>query len=261
MLLAIDAGNTNIVFALFDGAKAVGVWRSSTNARHTADEYAVFLRTLMQGAGIDARKIKAAIIGSVVPDANFPLLKLCRDHFHCEPLIVGSSEVDCGIQVLLDRPEEIGADRLINAVSAAASYKPPLLIVDFGTATTFDVVDAKGNYAGGVIAPGINLSLQALHMAAAKLPRVSIEPSKKVIGKNTNDAIQSGVFWGYTSLIEGMIARIKKEFGKPMTVVATGGLSQLFQKTVTSIDYFDADLTLRGLQKIFERNRQKKSVK
>lgn len=260
MLLAIDAGNTNIVFALFDGAKAVGVWRSSTNAHHTADEYAVFLRTLMQGVGIKPSGVKAAIIGSVVPNANFPLIKLCQDHFNCEPLIVGSPTVNCGIQVFLDRPEEIGADRLINAVSAAKSYKPPLLIVDFGTATTFDVVDANGNYAGGVISPGINLSLEALHMAAAKLPRVSIEPSKRVIGKNTNEAIQSGIFWGYASLIEGMIARIKKEFGKPMTVIATGGLSQLFRKTVTTIDHFDADLTLRGLQIIFERN-QKKSRK
>ncbi len=259
MLLAIDAGNTNIVFALFDSAKMVGAWRSSTNAHHTADEYAVFLRTLMQEANLDPRSIKAAIIGSVVPEANFPLAKLCRDHFNCEPLIVGSPEVDIGIKVLLDRPEEIGADRIVNAVGGVASYKPPLLIIDFGTATTFDVIDADGNYAGGAIAPGINLSLQALHMAAAKLPRVGIAPSKRVIGKNTNDAIQSGIYWGYTGLIEGMITRIKKEFAQPMTVVATGGLSRLFANAVQGIDHFDADLTLRGLSRIFERNQQKKT--
>jgi len=260
MLLAIDAGNTNIVFALFDGAKQVGVWRSSTNAQHTADEYAVFLSTLMQRAGLNAGQVKAAILGSVVPEANFPLTKLCREHFKCEPMIVGSPEVETGIRVLLDRPEEIGADRIINAVGGLEKYKPPFLVVDFGTATTFDVVDGGGNYAGGAIAPGINLSLQALHMAAAKLPRVGIAPSKRVIGKNTVEAIQSGVYWGYTSLIEGMIARMKKEFGQPMTVVATGGLSKLFANALTGIDHYDEDLTLRGLQKIHERNAQKKSA-
>jgi len=261
MLLAIDAGNTNVVFALFDGAKQVGAWRSSTNARHTADEYAAFLRTLMMGAGVEASAITHAIIGSVVPDANFPLIKLCRDHFGCEPMIVGSPDVKSGIEILLDRPEEIGADRIINAVGASIAYKPPLLIIDFGTATTFDVVDARGNYAGGVIAPGINLSLQALHMAAAKLPRIGIAPSKKVIGTNTQDAIQSGIYWGYASLIEGMIDRVQKEFGQSMTVIATGGLSELFRDVVKTIQHFDADLTLRGLHKIFEHNQPKHQTK
>src|SRR5262249_9053331 len=150
-------------------------------------------------------------------------------------------------KILLDHPDEIGADRIVNAVGGLAKYKPPLLIVDFGTATTFDVVDRDGNYAGGAIAPGINLSLQALHMPAAKLPSIGIAPSTRVIGKNTNEAIQSGIYWGYTGLIEGMIARIKKEFKKPMTVVATGGLATLFAKNVKGIKHFDADLTLRGL--------------
>ena len=256
MLLAIDAGNTNIVFALFEGAKQVAVWRSSTNAQHTADEYAVFLQTLMQQNVLANTKVTAAIMASVVPEANFPLMQLCREHFKCEPLVVGSKEVDNGIKVLLDRPEEIGADRIVNAVGGSTSYKGPLLLVDFGTATTFDVVDGQGNYVGGAIAPGINLSLQALHMAAAKLPRVGIEPSKHVIGKSTVDAIQSGIFWGYTGLIEGMIVRIKREFGAPMTVIATGGLSKLFSSAVNGIDHFDQDLTLRGLYKIYERNRK-----
>jgi type III pantothenate kinase len=144
---------------------------------------------------------------------------------------------------------------VVNAVGGATAHKPPLLIVDFGTATTFDVVDAQGNYAGGAIAPGINLSLRALHMAAARLPRVGIAPTRNVIGKNTKDAIQSGIFWGYTGLIEGMITRIKQEFGKPMTVIATGGLAPLFKDSIKSIDHFDADLTLRGLNKIYQRNR------
>jgi type III pantothenate kinase len=256
MLLTIDAGNTNIVFALFNGDTAVGVWRSATNTQRTADEYAVFLHSLIQSAGLDITNVDAAILGSVVPEANFQLVRLCRDHFKCEPLIVGTPNVDTGIKILLDRPEEVGADRIVNAVSGGITYKPPLLIIDFGTATTFDVVDGDGNYCGGAIAPGISLSLQALHMAAAKLPRIGIMPTRQVIGRNTHDAIQSGIYWGYTSLIEGMMSRIEHEFGKSMTVVATGGLSRLFANTVQGIDYFDADLTLRGLQKIFERNQQ-----
>jgi type III pantothenate kinase len=259
MLLAIDAGNTNIVFALFDGSKIAGAWRRATNAQHTADEHAAFLRTMMAEASLDPRAIKAAIMASVVPEANFHLGKLCSDHFHCELLTIGDPALDIGIKILLDRPEEIGADRIVNAVGGAATHKPPLLIVDFGTATTFDVVDADGNYCGGAIAPGINLSLQALHTAAAKLPRVGIAPSKHVIGKNTNDAIKSGVYWGYAGLIEGLVTRIKKEFGAPLTVIATGGLSRLFAGAVEGIDHFDADVTLRGLYKIYERNRAKKS--
>jgi type III pantothenate kinase len=261
MLLAIDAGNTNIVFALFEGQKLLGAWRSSTDAHHTKDEYAVFLRTLMKDAGHDPAKVTDAIIGSVVPDANFPLISLCRDAFGCEPLMVGTKSVDCGIKVLLNQPDEIGADRIVNAVSGAASYKPPLLVLDFGTATTFDVIDSDGNYAGGAIAPGINLSLEALHMAAAKLPRVSIAPTERVIGKNTQEAIQSGIFWGYAGLIEGMIKRIKAEHGKPMTVIATGGLSRLFEKAVPGIEHFDDDLTLRGLALIFERNKKAQKQK
>ena len=255
MLLAIDAGNTNIVFALFKEDAILGVWRSTTNAQRTADEYAVFLDTLMRAQGIDPQKVGAAIIGSVVPDANFHLVSLCRKHFHCEPLIVGTPQVDTGIRILLDRPEEIGADRLINAVGGMAKYKPSLLIIDFGTATTFDVVDVGGDYCGGAIAPGINLSIQALHMAAAKLPRINIAVPQRVIGKNTTEAIQSGIYWGYASLIEGMIARIKQEHGKPMTVISTGGLAQLFSQAVRVIDHFDADLTLRGLHHIYARNK------
>ena len=257
MLLAIDAGNTNIVFAVFEGEKMLGSWRSATNTQRTADEYAVFLRTLMQDKGLDSKKIDTAIMASVVPDANFNLTKLCRDHYHCEPLMIGDPALDVGIKILLDRPEEIGADRIINAVGGMASYKPPLLIIDFGTATTFDVVDADGNYAGGAIAPGINLSLQALHMAAAKLPRIEAAKPKRVTGKNTIEAIQSGIFWGYVGLIEGLVGRLKMENGKSMTVVATGGLAKIFSGAVEGIDHYDADLTLRGLLKIYERNKKR----
>ena len=258
MLLAIDVGNTNTVFALFVNRTMLGAWRSVTLAQRTADEYAVFLRTLIQEKGIDLHGVKAAIIGSVVPEANFNLTKLCREHFHCEPLMVGTPQVETGIKILLDRPEEIGADRIINAVGGCLAFKPPLLIIDFGTATTFDVVDGDGNYAGGAIAPGINLSLQALHMAAAKLPRIGIAPTKTVIGKNTNDAIRSGIYWGYTGLIEGMIKRIKAEFGQPMTVIATGGLAPLFAEAVQGIDHLSDNLTLNGLAEIYERTHTKR---
>jgi len=257
MLLAIDAGNTNTVFALFDGAAQRGAWRAATNAQRTADEYAAFLKPLMREAGLAAEAVTAAIIGSVVPDANFNLLKLCRDHFGCEPMIVGKADVLPGIKIKIARPDETGADRIINAVAGVAAYKPPLLLVDFGTATTFDVVDAEGDYAGGVIAPGINLSLKALHMAAAKLPSVAITRPASVIGTGTVSAIQSGIYWGYVGLIEGLITRIVAEFGQPMTVIATGGLAALFKDALPAIAHIDPDLTLRGLQLIYERNRKR----
>lgn len=256
MLLAIDAGNTNTVFALFDGDKMVGMWRATTQAQRTTDEYAVFLKTVMEEAGLEKRKVSAAILGSVVPDANHQLLRLCHKLFSCTPLIVGAPGVDLGLKIMLDRPEEVGADRLINAVAGVASYKPPLLIIDFGTATTFDVVDAQGNYCGGAIAPGINLSLQALHMAAAKLPRVGVARPDKVIGTNTVEAIKSGTFWGYAGLIDGLIGRIKAEYGHPMSVIATGGLAPLFKDALPAIEHLDSDLTLRGLHALYERNKK-----
>lgn len=256
MLLAIDAGNTNTVFALFDEGVQVGLWRAVTNAQRTADEYAVFLKSLMAQKNIDPARVSDAIIGSVVPDVNFHMVRLCRDHFGCEPLMVGAPEVQTGIKILIDRPEELGADRLINAVAGVAKYKTPLLIVDFGTATTFDVVDEAGNYIGGAIAPGVNLSIRALHMAAAKLPSVAVARPPKVIATNTVTAIQSGIFWGYAAMVEGLIQRTKAEYGKAMTVVATGGLASLFRETIPSIEHIDQDLTLRGLSLIFERNKK-----
>lgn len=258
MLLAIDAGNTNIVFALFDGTKEIAVWRAATNTQRTADEFAAFLRQMMAQIGLESTAVTDTIIGSVVPDINFSLFKLCRDHFGSEPLIIGSPNVETGVKVLIDRPEELGADRLINAVSGIERYKGSLLIIDFGTATTFDVIDADGNYRGGCIAPGINLSLRALHMAAAKLPSVAVARPPKVIATGTVTAIQSGVYWGYVGLIEGLISRTKDEFGAPMTVIATGGLASLMSGAVPNIDHVDPDLTLRGLSLIFERNRNKR---
>ncbi|CAA7611819.1 Type III pantothenate kinase [Magnetospirillum sp. LM-5] len=256
MLLAIDAGNTNIVFAVFDGEQVKGEWRASTHTDRTADELGVWLMQLLTTAGMRREDITSAIIASVVPAMVFSLKTLCRRYFACDPVVVGDEGVQLGIQVLLDRPEEVGADRLVNAVAAHMCYQGPLIVIDFGTATTFDVVDAEGNYCGGAIAPGINLSLEALHMAAAKLPRVAIGRPKQVIGKATVPAMQSGIFWGYVGLIEGLVRRIEEEAGAKMLVVATGGLAPLFAEATPVIGKLDPDLTLRGLLEIHRRNKR-----
>jgi type III pantothenate kinase len=260
MLLAIDAGNTNTVFAVFDGHDCRAVWRSATEARRTADEYAVWLDQVMRRDGIDPKDIDQAIIASVVPSANFNLSRLCTERYSARPLIVGEDGVYLGIETLLDRPEDVGADRLVNAVAAFDAVGGPVIVVDFGTATTFDVVDGDGNYRGGAIAPGINLSLEALHQAAAKLPKVDIVKPARVIGKSTVQAMQSGIFWGYVGLIEGLIGRMRAEMigngiGAPRSVVATGGLATLFAEATPSIERTDDELTLRGLSIINQLNR------
>lgn len=254
MLLAIDAGNTNIVFAVFSGKELLGSWRALSKADRTADEHAVFLRAWLAEAKIDPAKLQAAIISSVVPDANFQLARLCSVHLELQPIFVGDPKLDVGVKVKLDRPEEIGADRIVNAVATLAQYKPPFLVIDFGTATTIDYIDAEGSYCGGAIAPGANLSLQALHMAAAKLPRVAMAKPHRLIGTNTVTAMQSGIFWGYIGMIEGLVTRMQKEVGHKLPVIATGGLSSLFATATDIFTHRDVDLTLRGLQIIYERN-------
>jgi len=255
MLLAIDSGNTNIVFAIFnDSGEIEGEWRSSSSTDRTADEFGIWLTQLMELDGIDRGAVKAAIIASVVPAALFSLKTLCRKYFNCDPLVIGEGDIDLGIKVLVDRPEEVGADRLVNAVAAQGGYGGPLIIVDFGTATTFDVIDGDGNYTGGVIAPGINLSLEALHQAAAKLPRVAIGKPPRVIGKGTVEAMQSGIYYGYISMIEGLVARIQEESGLEMEVIATGGLAPLFADATDVIVRADPDLTLKGLLAVHRRN-------
>ena len=254
MLLAIDAGNTNVVFAIYDGERQRGLWRIGTDRKRTADEYMVWLIQLMALKGLKAVDIHGAVIASVVPGATFNLKRLCKDHFGCEPVIVGQPEVELGTRALVDKPEEVGADRLVNTVAAFASYKSALIVIDFGTATTFDVVDEDGNYRGGVIAPGLNLSLEALQLAASKLPRIEIVQPPAVIGTNTIECMQSGMFWGYVGLIEGLVARIRAEFGRPMKVVATGGLAVFFAKATHVIEHTDGELTLRGLLLIHKRN-------
>ncbi len=260
MLLAIDAGNTNIVFAVCDQGAIKAQWRAATKTSRTADEYAVWLAQLLGLEGLSFADLSEAIIATVVPAALFDLRTLCRHYLHCEPLVVGAPGVDLGIGVKVDRPQSVGADRLVNAVAAHARYRGPLIVVDFGTATTFDVVGANGDYEGGIIAPGVNLSVEALHQAAAMLPRVAVERTDKVIGKDTVPAMQSGIYWGYVSLVEGLVARITSEYGKPMTVVATGGLAPLFQRQISAIEQVDPDLTISGLTLIHARNKARQSA-
>ena len=258
MLLAIDLGNTNVVCAVYDGDELRGSWRVSTNPHRTADEYAVWLIQLMAMAGVTPADIDATIIGSVVPEATFNLSRLCQRYFNHEPLIVGRPDCFLGIGVDVDMPaEEVGADRVANAVAAQDRYRPPLIVVDFGTATTFDVVDRVGNYCGGVIAPGINLSLRALDMAAAQLPRIGIRRPARVVGRSTIPAMQSGVFWGYVGLVEGIVGRIRAERCEAMDVLATGGLAPLIAGATAAIDHVEPDLTLWGLRLIHRKNRNR----
>ncbi len=260
MLLAIDVGNTNIVFAICEGEAIRWRWRISTDGQRTADEYAVWLHQLMQLEGVERTLIDAAIIATVVPPTLFNLQRLCRKYFNVEPIVVAQG-LEYGLRIDMPNPAEVGADRIVNAVAAQAEHAGNLVIVDFGTATTFDVV-VDGAYVGGVIAPGINLSMDALYMAAAKLPRIAVEPPAEglgVIGKGTVHAMQSGVFWGYVGLIEGLVARIGAELGAPAKVIATGGLATLFHRHTSAIDAVDGDLTIRGLIRINTLNEKKKT--
>lgn len=252
MLLAIDVGNTNSVIALFDGDNSVAQWRASTSTTRTADEYAVWLSQLMEFHGQKLTDVSECIISTVVPQSLFHLRNLSRRYFNCEPFVIGHDNIP-GVEVRISKPSEAGADRLVNAVGAFTAHGGPLVVVDSGTATNFDIVGADGAFEGGIIAPGINLSMQALHEAAARLPRIAIEKPRQVIGTDTVGAMQTGVFWGYISLIEGLIERIKKEYAKPMKVVATGGIASLFEGQTDAIDIFDHDLTIRGLLEISKR--------
>lgn len=256
MLLAIDSGNTNVVFAVSENGDRKGVWRYHNNPRRTADEYAVWLTQLLGLSGIEPKDIDAAIIGSVVPEARFNLITLCQDYFDCEPMVIGDPDIDLGLQVLLDRPDLVGADRIVNAVAAHGRYDGAMIIVDFGTATTFDVINEDGDYVGGLIAPGINLSVDALYRASALLPRVHVQKPDSVIGKATVPAMLSGIYWGYIAMIEGLVHRIREEYGADLTVIATGGLAPLFAESTDVMEHIDRNLTIRGLEEVYRRNRK-----
>jgi len=255
MLLAIDTGNTNTLFAIHDGKDWVVEWRIATNASRTADEYAVWFRQLMDMQGLKFEDLDACVISTVVPQSLFNIRNLARRHLNVEPIIIGDEGVDIGVGVRVDNPKEVGADRLVTALGAVQKYKGNLIIIDSGTATTFDIVSEDRHFEGGIIAPGINLSVKALHEAAAQLPRIAIVKPNKVVGKNTVEAMQSGIFWGYIGLIDGLVRKIIEEDGREFTVIGTGGVASLFQGASETIQHYDSNLTIDGLLEIWRLNK------
>ena len=256
MLLAIDAGNTNVVFALVKGREIKARWRIATDPRRTADQYAVWLHQLLELESYDRSDVDAVIIGTVVPRALHNLEVLASKYFHIDPLIAGQGKAEWPIALDVDEPQNVGADRALNVMAAHEKHAGDLIVIDFGTATTFDVVDPSGAYKGGIIAPGINLSLDALVNAAAKLPRIAIEAPKdnmSVIGRTTHSQMLTGIYWGYVAMMEGLVARLKAEIGRPVTVLATGGLATLFDKHTDLFDAVEPDLTIQGLSLLYER--------
>jgi type III pantothenate kinase len=254
MILAVDVGNTNLVFALVDEGAIKARWRIATDPRRTADQYSVWLHQLLELEGYSRDDVEGVIIGTVVPRALHNLVVLSEKYFRRTPIVAGQGAASWPLQLDVDEPQNVGADRALNAVAAHAKYPGDLLVIDFGTATTFDVVSASGAYSGGIIAPGINLSLDALVSAAAKLPRIAIEApdTSSVIGRTTQSQVIIGIYWGYVAMIEGLTERIKAELGRPMTVVATGGLATLFDKNTTVFDAIEPDLTIQGLNLLYD---------
>jgi type III pantothenate kinase len=256
MLLVIDVGNTNTVFALHDGESWRASWRSSTDATRTADDHAVWLGTLMRVDGLELKQITGCIISTVVPQAKFNFRNLSRRYFDAEPLFVGDPEVMLGVPIRIRRPEQVGADRLVAAIGAHQLYQGAKIVIDSGTATTFDIVGPDGGFEGGIISPGINLSMRALHDAAAQLPRIAIQKPAQVIGQDTVSAMQSGIFWGYVDLIDGLVRRVTAEYGSPLTVIATGGVASLFEGASETIEKFDQSLMEVGLLEVYRRNKK-----
>ena len=255
MLLAIDCGNTNTVFSIWTGTDFIATWRTSTEWQRTADQYYVWLSTLMQIHKIDV-EIDEVIISSTVPRVVFNLRVLSDRYFHCRPIVVGKPDCRLPVAPRVDAGTAVGPDRLVNTAGAFDRHGGNLIVVDFGTATTFDVVDTDGAYVGGAIAPGVNLSLEALHNAAAALPHVDITKPQRVVGTNTVACMQSGVFWGYVGLVREICARIKAERDAPMRVISTGGLAPLFGQTEALFDAFEEDLTMHGLTVIHRYNKE-----
>ena len=258
MLLAIDAGNTNVVAALVEGREIKARWRIATDPRRTGDEYAVWLHQLLELEGFSKDDVTSVIIGTVVPRALHNLQVLSRKYFGVEPMVAGQGAAEWPIALDVPDPGTVGADRVLNAIAAHAAHGGDLIVIDFGTATTFDVVDFNGSYKGGIIAPGINLSLDALVAAAAKLPRIAISAPEdnSVVGTTTEEQMLIGVYWGYVAMIEGLTRRLREEVGRPAKVVATGGLAALFDKRSDLFDAVEPDLTIIGLAMLAEASRR-----
>jgi len=260
MLLAIDAGNTNIVFALVKSGSIIARWRIATDPRRTADEYVVWLSQLLNLEGHDRKDVSGVIIATVVPRALHNLQTLSRKYFDAEPLVAGQPPAEWDFEIDVKEPNSLGADRAVNTIAAHALHVGDLIVIDFGTATTFDVVDFSGAYKGGIICPGINLSLDALVTAAAKLPRIAIEaPSgnHSVIGRDTVSQMHIGIYWGYIAMMEGLVSRLRAEVGRPVKVIATGGLASLFERQTSVFDAIEPDLTIQGLAMLWDRAHNK----
>lgn len=255
MIFVLDVGNTQTTVALYQGKKLRHSWRLSTARHRTPDEWGTLLQSLFHLQDISLSEVEGIVISSVVPPADWPMRQMSKRYFKLEPLFVAPG-IKTGIHVLYDNPAEVGADRIVNAVAAYARHESPAIVVDFGTATTFDMLGEGGNYLGGVIAPGLGISAEALFEKAAKLPKVEIARPKKVIGKSTVASMQSGLYWGYVGLIEGILKRMKKEFGPVKTVIATGGLAAVLARDCPSIDTVDENLTLEGLRLLWEKNKK-----
>jgi len=255
MLLAVDAGNTQTVFGLFAEQALQAHWRVATRPDVTADELGALLRAMLAGRGYQTGDVDGVIIASVVPDVNATLETVAREHFGSEPVIVGPG-TRTGMPILYENPHEVGADRIVNAVAAQARYGAPVIVVDFGTATTFDIVGPTGEYLGGVIAPGLGISAEALFRRAARLHRVGIRRPARVVGRNTEHSLQAGLFFGYAGLVEGLVRRIRRELGLEIPVVATGGLAGTLAAELDFVRAVDPDLTLHGLRLLWDRNRR-----
>ena len=255
MLLTIDVGNTNTVLGVFEGASLLAHWRLTTRREQTADEYGILVRNLFATSGFDPARVDAVALASVVPPLTPVLVELARQYLGQEALVIGPG-VDTGMPILYEPPGDVGADRIVNGVAAFAAYGGPVIVVDFGTATTFDVITRRGEYVGGVICPGIGISADALFQRAARLPRVDVRNPGRVVGRSTVESMQSGLYFGYGAMCEGLIARIRAELGEPARVVATGGLAETLAAEIPSIEAVDPVLTLTGLRLIWERNPQ-----
>ncbi len=253
LLLTIDVGNTNTCLGLHDGHALRADWRLTTRREQTADEYGILVRNLFAASGVEPKDVAGVALASVVPPLTGVLVELSRQYLGQEPLVIEPG-VKTGMPILYEPPGDVGADRIVNGVAALATYGGPVIVVDFGTATTFDVVSRRGEYVGGVICPGIGISADALFQRAARLPRVDVRDPGRVIGRSTVGSIQSGLFFGYASMVEGIIGRIRAELKEPARVVATGGLAETLAREVPSIEAVDGTLTLTGLRLIWERN-------